>query len=569
MLFALVLFIPYTFGNIDLTIKFLTNLESSQSINSIFSFYLNNSKYSNEILKSLSLPKINIQNGLFMNYLNLPRFQMMSSLKNYANSEFIAIIFAENIEKNNLGIRLLQDVIWYSRDQIIVIISDSKYTNAVEILFLFRQLNFLNVIFVCVEHFYQSRTFESFPFFKIISNQHFKKENVKNLYKHHLNIICNNNFPLSICKTKNNKIVGNGHFFELMDNFITFLNGTAKYQIEIRKELSDMELLNTVDLWTNLRILPLKTSISFYPLDNEVFSSVLENFKILILLPKSKFIHNFKYILRPFSWPIWALCLTYLVYGTVLLTLSNRIINSYIEFWKIFHQLLRSMLAQSFSSPLPGLRMRIFYLIIMTFGFIITIFYSAFLGSFLTAYIREPQIAKLKELKKTNIKIIYNDELYVNTFGIKDIEDIIIQLPSEETHEALFTMDRRYGHVISNIIWDMSVLPEFYKPLEDFSLEQNFMKMLFPLFSILKKPFNRYIDIVQETGLYNFWKSNFNEKMFETQNESDFAILKIINQKYQNDRRILTIDYFIYPFGLLIVSLIIAIFVFVLEIFKK
>lgn len=70
MKFALIfLFISNIYCDIDLTKNFLQNFEIQ--INSIFIFKVNYSEYSDQIINSLTLPKLVLQDDLEINFFKL------------------------------------------------------------------------------------------------------------------------------------------------------------------------------------------------------------------------------------------------------------------------------------------------------------------------------------------------------------------------------------------------------------------------------------------------------------------------------------------------------------------
>uniref|UniRef100_T1GBK6 Uncharacterized protein n=1 Tax=Megaselia scalaris TaxID=36166 RepID=T1GBK6_MEGSC len=139
-------------------------------------------------------------------------------------------------------------------------------------------------------------------------------------------------------------------------------------------------------------------------------------------------------------------------------------------------------------------------------------FYNSLLGSFLTTYIRSPQISTLQQFKENNRKILYHG-VYINTtFGFKDIKDILFPVKPHETFKILNSNDNAYGYIISSI-----------------------------------KPFDRYIDLVQELGLYEFWKEGVNFESFNISDKNILFRLKKLRKISEDNGRILNINYFIYP----------------------
>lgn len=100
--YGLILFlISSIYCDIKYISKFLSNLESSENLHSVFILKVGNSLYFDEIIKCISLPKLTIQNEERVNFLNHPQIDVnMNPLKYYFNSETMTVIIAENINLN-------------------------------------------------------------------------------------------------------------------------------------------------------------------------------------------------------------------------------------------------------------------------------------------------------------------------------------------------------------------------------------------------------------------------------------------------------------------------------------
>lgn len=477
----------------------------------------------------------------------------------------MTLIFVEDFGIESYSLDLLKEVIWYSRDQTMVIISNRLLKSPTNVLLKFYMLKFLNVIYINIQEFQKSITFQYFPYFKVITMYKFKKETIKNVKNYRLNILCNYMFPLSKCIMKSKKLFGEGVLFRLVENFPKFINGTANFLIEKHSELSDYDILDTFDLRTRIIQSTLRDVQMLYPFHCEIHSKVLQRFSYLVITPKSKYISSFLYITKPFLLSLWIMLAAYLIFGTTILVLSNRIVNRNIEFWKIFDQLFRSLLGQSYVDPIPGFHMNIVYLLIMIFGFIITIFYNSFLGSLLTTYKRNPQISTLHEFKKNNMKIMDEGKFLNTTFGYKYIEDILFPVKRDDVYKILSSEDNSYGYVMNSVLWDTINFSNNYIILKDFHLESNFLRLMFPVFSIFRKPFDRYIDLVHESGLYEIWKQNVNYEIFNILDEYILARLKKSRKINKDDRRILNVSYFIYPLSFLVISWIFGFVSFICE----
>lgn len=124
-----------------------------------------------------------LQNGLKINYLNFPRYETANSMKYYFNREFMILIMAENVDVNMIYSETITDVISFSRDRVLVIISDHFENSSTIILRRLFMQNFINVVYLDVENFANSQeflTFHCFPF-KLRSRKIFKKEEITDI----------------------------------------------------------------------------------------------------------------------------------------------------------------------------------------------------------------------------------------------------------------------------------------------------------------------------------------------------------------------------------------------------
>uniref|UniRef100_T1GCL9 Ionotropic glutamate receptor C-terminal domain-containing protein n=1 Tax=Megaselia scalaris TaxID=36166 RepID=T1GCL9_MEGSC len=258
---------------------------------------------------------------------------------------------------------------------------------------------------------------------------------------------------------------GIGRIYKLVNNFIQFINGSVQYILEIDNGAS-YELLKYFDFWTKIVSTTLADDLKLFPLNCEITSNILEKYNLLVIVPKAEYIDSSQYIAKPVSLSLWVLCLVYLIYGSTLLSATFFIIKRDLSTWRTFNQLLRSLMSQSYTSPLPGLQMTTVYLLAMSLEFIMTIFYSTFLGSFLTTYIREPQISILEELKRANMKIMNNGNYLTSAFGYNNIEDVLIEVSFGDREKALLSKNSSYGQIIHSTIWDLSMLAQDYVHLK-------------------------------------------------------------------------------------------------------
>lgn len=308
--------------------KFLQNLESSENINTIYIYKINNSKYCDNIIKSLTLPKVIIQDGLSMNFLNFPIYKPQMSIKYCFNREYMTILTAdgENINRIFDNYDHFGGIYWFSRDKTLSIITDTSFKYSADILVGLHSNNFVNVILINYEGFPKSKTFETFelfPKFKIISKTKFEKQNVQNVEDHRIKVLCNRNFPFSYCfRNKDNKVVGIGKLFHVIYNFAQFINAKVNLTFQIQKNDYNEVWLSKYDFSTKMLATTLNSDLEIYPMNTEFYSNILENYDVFIIVTKANFIDSFLYTIKPFSVQLWILYLVYLLYGSCLVTFT-------------------------------------------------------------------------------------------------------------------------------------------------------------------------------------------------------------------------------------------------------
>lgn len=416
-----------------------------------------------------------------------------------------------------------------------------------------------------MENIKYSHTFEIFPKFLITSSSQFKKENMSNFKGMLLNVVCNHQWLYSLCLRINNNIYGFGRMFHIINTFIEFINATADWTIEQNNEFGHYYQMEKFDLWTKLKVATVKDSIAMYPFINEMYSNSLENYDILLIVPKAKFIESFLYIVKPFTLSLWLSLLGYLTYGSVILSLAIYLIYKDLEVWTIFDQLLRTLISQSYIRPFKGPIFSIIYMLAMIFGFIVTIWYSALLGSFLTTYLREPQISTLPELIESKTKIMSSSNHINSTSGYNNIKDSLFFIPKYETSFKLFNSNYSFGYFIPSMTWEISSLSDNYFAIKHFYLERSFVRFILPIHGIYKQRFNRFVDIIKDTGLYEFWKRQLYYEWRYFGEELPIEMNQHRNIP-EDHKRILDVKYFVYPFSFLVISCILGVVLFILEI---
>lgn len=465
--------------------------------------------------------------------------------------------------------------------QIIAIISNKYIKNTKEMLYNLRKLDFSNVIYLNTNIFefnQKFQTFEIFPKFRIVSSTTFVKESVENVKLYPIRIICNFNGPYSVCFKENNKTLGLGRLYNLMAGFVKFQNGTMDLKVETRKnEFSDLtEFVKMADFrtivsistdckifihfWIEIKIYFPDTS-QYFPMNSEIYSSVIDIIKFFIIVPKPNNIADKYYVLKPISLKVLGLSFGYLIYGSSLLSLTFYITKRQVSFWLILQKLLRALLAQPFTTNLKGFSISVIYFLAMFIGYVLTTWYSAILGSFMTTFLTESEIRTLEDLRKLNSSIYYYHLVLNRSERFNIIRNMAVHVSRNQMLQIMDSRNR-HGFIVVSTEWEDRSLNKKFNILEDFILESNYVRIFTKFGSLYKKRFHEYLGYVMDSGLYNFWKIKYFYELFEIGSHE-----KRPTYKSESNLRILDIDFFIYPLGLLLVGYLCGFFVFSIEVF--
>lgn len=550
------------------TDKFLLNLEKSERSNYINIFQFSDFYESNSIIKNLLSPKLILNNKNKVNYLNHKRFSEIISVNPNYNKQFISLLFMNDTKNIKFVMNFVNAMLDLNTYNIIVIISNNIVKDFSKMLLYFFDFYYLNVVYLSIPYFekYQKlffyENFANSSMLTINKGSYFKKETVSNVKQAPIRVICKKNLPYAWCLKNGDKLLTAGRIFNLIKYFVQYINGTMDliikgYDFDLLKED-----LNLYDFWTEMNLPSVKEMNQNYAYFSNIILHPLEIVHLFVVVPKSQFIDPSHYVLRPFTLQVWILCVVYLIYGTSILSITFLIIQKKPSFWYTFDQLLRALMAQSFSAALTGIPISAFYFLAMFMGFAVTTWYSAVLESVLTTFLRQPQIRTLEDIRKFNISIIGFQDYNNTSSNFELIQDIYSFVSFNDFLKHSRTKEV-YGYVIySEMLKNEFLLSEFHI-LEDFVLESSALSLDLKYGSIYKHRLNRYIDLVLDTGLYNYWISNCEYELFLMGVKND----RIIYEK--KILRILDLTYFLYPFVILGCGLILSYITLVFEIYWK
>lgn len=545
--------------------ELLTILGNFQTLNYVNVLNLDNSTFLDSIVQTVSIPKIIFDFKSSKNYLNLKKYKIGEhrigkerSLKYNFNRDFMTVVNFENHDSLIFHLENIEDFLEYSKDNLLVLITEYNYNKCEDILKYLHDKYFLNVIYVNIENFeatQQFLTFNRFPIFEVISKTTFKKDSMENVKGSIIKIMCEPYLKYVLCKEKDDKVFGYGSIFNVVNNFAQFVHGIP--EISLRKAN------NFFDITTGCIPEPNKGFVNYYPITSEIFSKPVIKIQIQIAVPKAQLINTKLYILKPMSSKVLILCLIFLIFESILLSLTLKIIKKQNNLLHLICNFLRALISQPFPWLSSGILLSSINMLTIIIGFIVTEWYSAILGSLITTNIYEQQIKTLEDMRKFNMKYVY--AFYPNSLSVienlNESSDLASRVTEQHFKDILGSTSLKTGVVLENIGSEIH-----YKNYEfiDHVLETNFLRIhLYNQHLMFKRRFDDYLDIVRDSGLFDYWNRNYD--LYK------HGFLKMITSPANKKMlRILNLNFFKYPFLGFIFSNFVSIFVFVMElIFAK
>lgn len=548
--------------NLPHSVRFLESLEALESPDYVHVIKAGPCEEFVDLLKAFQKPKIitdssplTQQNGTLtrFNYLNLPRYKGITSVKYYFNRSFLIVILTNKLFTTpwTIVMRMLQ----FGHLSTIVFVSEDKEHSSMlnRLMRSSYEAGFKNVIHLSVANFevtQQITTFENFPDYKLVMKKSYEKENGKNLRQREVSVAYLNIPPLVFISEQGLF----GILVNFYENFVRFVNGT---QTDIlvpvapsETEISFLEFSRKFEFLVGIPLIPLSVYKSTYPVSSEMLSNVLDYSDFIIIIPAAKPTEKKLYLVKIFSIEIWILTLIYVIYASGALAIYHLIIKKKPQFWRTFCQLLRCCLAQGFPyTDTFNYYTLIVYLIPLLFGYILTTWFNAILGSFVTTTLYDRQAYTLDDMRMQNIRIATTDVFTLDLFeNMKEFNDILVQQrPEEVARYGLFPQN--YALIVPSHLWFYHQLPllEFYRYRNtfvqgDFLVEKSFLRVFYKEDAIYKEQMNRFIGLVKDTGLFKHWC----DAVF-----LDVIKLRTVEYSFQTEKssiEVLQLDFFTYPF---------------------
>lgn len=525
-------------AQLDRTKEILKHFPEKYNLNYVLVLKHGNTNDMDEILKAIEVPKLIIDSHDDLNYLNCPKYYSQSNgnklpIKYCFNSEFMVLTF---LTKGSIY-HLFNFMTDQSKDQISIFLAEEELmtkNHSISFLEFLYEKDYLNILYFNTKYIQKDRrflTFQRFPKPKLISTDILDRKSVSNIKGNSLKIKCLRKPYFSVCKEKNKKIFGYGKIFNIAKSFGEFLNANVKI---VLSSAHSADIDNYLKIYSNTAL------IAGYPKIWE-FVSPLETSQVQISIPKSRPINTKLYLIAPVSWKVIIFIISYVIYGSFIISLTFHIIKRKRDSWKIIDELIRSSLSQSFPWSKSGIQSSVIYFLCLILGFILTVWYLAILGSYITTNLYEKQVKTLNDMREAGMKYIYEKHYGLEgLINFNESSDLAKIVTYEEFKTIKDSQDPRFALVINSNPYVSRLFTDYI--LSDFIFEENFLMFDWKQSSgLYKAAFDRYIHLVKDTGLYNYWQLNY-----DLYRENILFI--VLKNQDPNILRILDLNFFFYPF---------------------
>lgn len=503
-----------------------------------------------------------------MNFLNHRRVDDLESLKFFFNSKIMSVVFFGNTTQESVIVALQFLKFHFMQRTILVFDNDVSIKEFVP---LFRR--FQNLIILNVNDFESSRNYsDNMKTSHVFNGGVPPKTVIKDISGE--KVIVNAFRITPYCFMRYNEISKRYEYYGILshviENFIQYINGTPDFISP--KELDERNItahapLEGANLTTYVQFVP-SMSYSKNMLICLLRSNPIEPYKVFLVFNSPGQIDMDSYSTRPLDHNSWICIIVFIFYASILYTVSRRLIKINKSYWASFSIVLRGILAQSFE-----MERTLVCIIVVVFGFMLTICYSALLGSYLTTLIYEDPLEDWSDVVEKNLTV-----MIMETFNKENIRNNIPELGMYKDYIKYVPSQNRlyYGPVDPNRaligntgFWKymMELQMKFYNTRiyrrSKFNFGRSFLFIYHEHHLKYKYRLNYFLALIKETGLYNYWCS---QAVYENLKYKFYPNLTIRQESAVN---ILTVRYFrkifiIWGSGMLLGSV-----VFCLEMVKK
>lgn len=403
----------------------------------------------------------------------------------------------------------------------IILVSYMSSPNISSLLSIFNERKFLNTVLLDMSSskLFSFQKFPAFEVMEIVEGAQLFENKVRDIKKTVVRLSCIRATPYCMKgSNKDGKEVFVGYMAHLIINFVRYIHGTLEitpFKKSADEDLFMEKLVNgEIDFHTKMKLL--FSSDAMTQMENmQNMSYPLEFLQNLVSVPAPKPLDLKYYPVHPFDAAIWSCIGLMSIYGSFLINLGLKYKKIPSDFSYVWVNVIRAATADSY--PLHGknnpkfVKMSLIFLNVL--GFIITTFYSSFLGSFVTTTLTESPIVSFDDIRNANLKILISKpyEYVLKKFhGIDDYMDLF-ELVETDTYRSLRNNLSRKAYVELSDRWNYHALnrQKFYgsKPFHvlDTDLLSTYTCMNMNHDSLYKNEFNKFILFSQSVGLYKHW----------------------------------------------------------------
>lgn len=519
---------------------------------------------------------------VFQNTANIPRIILylpqnspdvdLTFHKYFFNSHTFSIV----VLNTKIGFKnspyLMSFLFFQGYSKLLVIFEDNIDFESAQDVFI--QWGILNFIFISAQDFENTQefyTFRKFPAFKVIKNKYSDSlespffDHAKNLHKYAISSACPNDIPN--CMSDDSKDYG-GLMLNILIDFYSFVNSTLNISTEQNLKVVGFENYRGFDIYAWTAFAPTTENFEEDYLAFEMSSYPLDFLHIFIVVPSPNPIQASLYPVKPFTFEVWIAIACVILYSTVLIKLS--MIDD-LEFGDHFTRMLRLAFAQSIQLQHNHPILSLFYTLNMIFGFVISLWYGAILGSYMSTFLNEKPINSFDDIKAHGLEIIYpnfkeNNKSFEDVPMIWENMDMFTLKPLEEASILFNTMDDSFAYLEDSNHWYNFMIPQmnYFNDVRlrrfDLNIGTSFLKFNFNVFSFYKNQFNRLIFLLKDVGLYK----HYADMVFTHNLKHKFVNYSHFSPK--SNIRVLRMNFFYYVFGGWSTGIGIGILVFVTEI---
>lgn len=527
--------------------EFLNIFQSSENFSYVNILYQNSSNSCDNVLKFINLPKIVLKNNIKN---SSPRY----------NRIFFSIVFIDDFQ-GQFTTNFFESFFLNTHSKILFIY-EKHLPNLEEIFQDLYGKYFYNCYIISMENILNSKiyhTYRIYPRFSV-ENIDFKNDsklstiNLRNVSGADILILCTQEIPT--CMSVRNKIRTQeisyfGIYVLLFRAFSEFVHGKLQFYDRFYFEKFNItyEMLysNASVGVQSLKYVHFSTAMDYlggigdkYEIMNiplsQIRSEPLERDDALIIVPAPRPLKEMQYPYRPLENTTRLVCIFLLFYTTGLMTLSLRLADyeNRPSFLELLFDIFRAILSQSFTMKIRGFFASCYYIIIVEYGFIFTLWYCAILGSLITSVLYEEPIESLSDLREAKLTVVKPD-FYM--FPIDKLRGMRL-IPERESRGNI-----HYAYGKTSLYWNYYLQPmmQFYRNQVFIAMKEILGSSFAFIFRhhtcIFKKELDRFLQLSKDTGLYIYWCERFFVEFFQYNKKS-------FNFHFHEKKRILSLNYF-------------------------